>query len=204
MGIKIRSHRGKIELGEYLDQCKDFHGYLAPGLILGGIMVDWAMEVMGSFNSLKAIIETRKCLPDAVQILTACTPGNSKLKILDWGKLAITLFDSHSYRGVRVHLDPDKLALYPLVKAWAMKQKPKKENPLEPLIEQMVEGWRNILACRKVDVKIIPKNLASYGHPRLCIKCGEAFRSGSGDICPGCIESIYTDHLPSTEHQGAV
>ena len=66
--MKIRTHKGKISIETYLERCKDFHGNLAPGLVLGGIMVDWALEAVEPSYLLNAIVETRKCLPDAVQI----------------------------------------------------------------------------------------------------------------------------------------
>jgi formylmethanofuran dehydrogenase subunit E len=189
--IKLRSHKGKIALEDYLENVRKFHGHLAPGLVLGGFMVDWALEVMEPAEILDAVVETRKCLPDAVQLLTKCSIGNGWLKILDWGKLALSLYDIEDRSGARVHLDLRKLNEFPLIRAWAMKEKPKKDNPMEPLIEEMVRAGRNMFTCQKVIIGEIPDRLSPYDKPRLCNGCGEAFRSGSDDLCEGCQEPFF-------------
>lgn len=188
--IKIRSYRGMIDFDEYMEQAKRFHGNLAPGVVLGGLMVDWALEVMEPSELLDAIVETRKCLPDAVQILTKCSIGNSWLKILDWGKLAITLYDIETLSGARIYLDIHKLDQSSLVRTWAMKERPKEENPLEPLINEMIELGRDMLGCKKMTIGTIPERFSPYVMPMICSKCGEAFRFGSDDICQGCITPL--------------
>ena len=89
---------GAVE--QYLEQGKLFHGYLSPGLVLGMFMVDLAQEHLGYCKSLRAVVETQSCVPDAVQIMTGCTYGNSWMRTKDWGKMAITLFDKESGDGV--------------------------------------------------------------------------------------------------------
>ena len=190
--MKIRSYKGKIDIEDFLVQIKDFHGSLAPGLVLGGFMVDWAWEAMESSELLDAIVETRKCIPDAVQLLTKCSIGNGWLRILDWGKLALTLYDFETLSGARVYLDMQKLDHYPMVRAWALKEKSKKENPLEPLVDEMIKAYRDIYSCHKVKVGKIADHLSPYDAPRTCAKCGESFRFAVGDVCPGCIEPYYS------------
>ena len=187
MGMeKLRSYRGKLAIEDYFEEVRRFHGHLAPGLVLGGFLVDWALEAVEPSEMLDAVVETRKCLPDAVQLLTKCSIGNGWMKILDWGKLAVSLYDAKTLRGARVRVDLEKLALYPLVKAWAMKEKAKGENPLDPLVEEMILAKRDILTCKAILIGHIPDQLAPYGQPRICSACGEAFRFGSGDICQAC------------------
>jgi len=189
--VEIKNYKGKIGLEDYFEQCRNFHGSMGPGLVLGGMMVDWALEAMEPSQIFNAVVETRKCLPDAVQILTKCSVGNGWLKILDWGKLAITLYDINTLVGARVHLDYEKVVRYPLVKAWALKEKLKTENPLEPLIDEMIKGGRDMLTCRKGLIGSIPEKLVPYEQPRLCSNCGEAFRCGSDNICQGCLEPFF-------------
>jgi formylmethanofuran dehydrogenase subunit E len=59
---------------------KSFHGYVAPGVVLGGVMVDLARRQLPPEVLFDAVCETRHCLPDAVQLLTPCTLGNGWLK----------------------------------------------------------------------------------------------------------------------------
>ena len=64
---------GEYTFGEYLDAVESFHGYKAPGVVIGGIMVDFAMQQLPSNTLFDAISETTYCLPDAIQLLTPCT-----------------------------------------------------------------------------------------------------------------------------------
>ena len=189
--MKINSYKGRIDMEDFLEQIIEFHGSLAPGLVLGGFMVDWAWEAMESAELVDAVVETRKCIPDAVQLLTKCSIGNGWLRILDWGKLALTLYDFETSEGARVYVDMQKLDHYPMVRAWAMKEKSKEELPLEPLVDEMIMAHRNVFSCSRVKVGKIEDHLASYDRPRICGKCGESFLFADGKICPGCIESYY-------------
>ena len=80
-------------LAECLRIIEDFHGWKAPGLIIGMFMIDLARELVGEYVEMDAIVETRHCLPDAIQLFTPCTVGNGWMKILDWDKFALSLYD---------------------------------------------------------------------------------------------------------------
>lgn len=101
---------------EYLQLVKSFHGTLAPGLLIGGFMVDLAMKHLPEGELFDAVCETPVCLPDAVQILTPCTIGNGWLSIVPFGKFAVTLYEKYSGKGVRVFLDTKKLEVWPEVR----------------------------------------------------------------------------------------
>ena len=45
-------------ISDFLHKIKSFHGHLAPGLVLGGVMVDWAQEQVGRDVEADAIVET--------------------------------------------------------------------------------------------------------------------------------------------------
>jgi len=99
-------------LDDFLSAIEGFHGWKAPGLIIGGFMVDLCQALIGKDVEADAIVESRHCLPDAIQIFTPCTVGNGWLKILDWDKFAITLYDRHTCDGYRVWLDLEKLRAF--------------------------------------------------------------------------------------------
>ena len=105
---------------------KSFHGYAAPGLMMGGFMVDLALSHMPEGVLFDAVCETRSCLPDAVQLLTPCTVGNGWLRILNLGRYALSLYDKYQGDGVRVYVDAQKLRAWPEVETWMLKLKPKK------------------------------------------------------------------------------
>ena len=67
---------GPYTFEEYVEKVRVFHGYPAPGVVLGGIMVDMARRNMHEDGLFDAISETDKCLPDSIQLLTPCTIGN--------------------------------------------------------------------------------------------------------------------------------
>ena len=107
--MAIRSVDEKIcgrSLEAFLSTIETFHGWRAPGLVLGGFMVDWGQELIRNHLGLNieadAIVETRHCLPDAIQLFTPCTFGNGWMKVLDWDKFALSLYDKHRLDGFRV------------------------------------------------------------------------------------------------------
>ena len=91
----------------FMEEVRKFHGWVAPGVLLGGFMVDYALELVGKEVEADAIVDTRFCLPDAVQLLTPCTFGNGWMKVLDWDKFALSLYDKKTREGFRVRLDVD-------------------------------------------------------------------------------------------------
>src|SRR5208282_754967 len=54
---------------EYSALVRKFHGSAAPGVMIGGFMVDLAYSRLPSGGLFDVICETAKCLPDAVQLL---------------------------------------------------------------------------------------------------------------------------------------
>jgi formylmethanofuran dehydrogenase subunit E len=76
-GPWCNTHAGKAyTFEEYLSLVRDFHGHAAPGLLIGGKMVDAALSRISGEVIFDVICETGNCLPDAVQLLTLCTIGN--------------------------------------------------------------------------------------------------------------------------------
>ena len=128
-------------------------GYPAPGLIIGGYMVELAKRHMPEGVLYDAVSETAHCLPDAVQLLTPCTFGNGWLRVLPFGIYAVTLYDKATGEGVRVELDNDKLEPYDAIRSWFLKERPKKEQDTERLQAQIKEAGESILSFRKVRIR---------------------------------------------------
>ena len=176
---------------EYIEQIRRFHGFAAPGVAIGGFMVELAYQHLGEGKLLDAICETTKCLPDAIQLLTPCTVGNSWLRIINTGRYALTLYDKHNGEGVRVFLDPLKLERWPEIKSWFFKLKSEEEQEYPLLMEQIKEAGTSI--CRLQQVKVSPHLLKKQ--PRagfaICPRCKEAYPITDGEICLGCREDPY-------------
>ena len=128
---------GSYTFQEFKRLAENFHGYAAPGLLIGGYMVEMAKARIPEGTLFEAVVETRKCLPDAVQLLTLCSAGNNWMKVHNLGRYAVSLFDKHTGEGVRVSVDPAKLDAFPEIRGWFLKEKPKREQ--EPELLQKAE-----------------------------------------------------------------
>lgn len=171
----------------FMEEARKFHGYPAPGLIIGGYMVEMARRALPEGILFDAISETAQCLPDAVQMLTPCTIGNGWLRIRNFGLYALSLFDKRTGEGVRVHIDSEKLERYPEIKAWFLKLKPKREQDTERLQQEIREAGTDLLTLRPVTVR--PEALGHGGKGGsivLCPLCGEYHPAAFGGICRSC------------------
>jgi formylmethanofuran dehydrogenase subunit E len=155
-------------------------------VVLGGIMVDLAYRHLPEGDLFDALCETKKCLPDAIQILTPCTVGNGWLRIIDIGRYALTLFEKHGGVGIRVFVDPSKLGPFPELKNWFFKLKLKKEQDYDGLLNEIQKAGS--LVCGFEDVSLDPKFIkADYRKGFvLCPSCHEAYPSEHGPLCQGC------------------
>jgi formylmethanofuran dehydrogenase subunit E len=171
---------------EYIHLVKSFHGTLAPGLLIGGFIVDLAMKHLPEGEFFDAVCETPVCLPDAVQILTPCTIGNGWLSVLPFGKFAITLYEKYSGRGVRVFLDTEKLNAWPEIRDWYLKKKKKNEQDSDLLFAQIKEAGYGLLSVQQVQVSPEKVRRKKMGPVGVCPVCGEAYPTRDGDQCRSC------------------
>ena len=188
MSIGSRTHE------EFMEEARAFHGYPAPGLIIGGYMVELAKRHMPEGVLYDAVSETAHCLPDAVQLLTPCTFGNGWLRVLPFGIYAVTLYDKATGEGVRVELDNDKLEPYDAIRSWFLKERPKKEQDTERLQAQIKEAGESILSFRKVRIRQDMLGHRSFGAITRCPLCGSHYPASYGGICRSCQgQSPYED-----------
>jgi formylmethanofuran dehydrogenase subunit E len=184
--VTIKSKTGPINLEEYIQQVLDFHGYTAPGVILGGFMVDLAYRHLPPNGIFDAVCETEKCLPDAIQLLTTCSTGNGWLKVINLGRFALTIYDKDSGEGIRVYINPVKLDNWPEIKTWFYNLKPKKEQNLQLLLEQIKEAGADICGYTavKVDLHFLgTKHRTGFA---ICPRCHESYPAADGKICLSC------------------
>lgn len=170
---------------EVLTTIQRFHGWPAPGVVIGAYMVDLAMERIGPSVEADAIVESIHCLPDAVQLFTPCTLGNGWMKVVDWDKFALTLYDKKTLDGVRVWLDIDKTSKFTDIYNWYMRLVPKRELPLDVLLKRIEAAGRQMLSSTPVEVcQYHGKH--KKGEIEVCTKCGEAYPVKQGDRCLAC------------------
>ncbi|MFH1077154.1 MAG: FmdE family protein [Pseudomonadota bacterium] len=185
---------GPYSFDEFLEAARSFHGNPAPGLIIGGYMIEQAKTYIPEGILYNAVSETTWCLPDAVQMLTPCTVGNGWLKILNLGLYAVSLYDKFEGTGVRVFLDVSKLDPYPEIKTWYLKLKPKKEQDSELLLKQISQAQASVCSAMKITMR--PEYLLrrSKGKISICPICSEAYPLENSSVCRACQgESPYLE-----------
>jgi formylmethanofuran dehydrogenase subunit E len=188
---------GTYTIDDYMHLVKSFHGNVAPGLIIGGFMVDLAMKNLPEGILYDAICETQTCLPDAVQLLTPCTVGNGWLRVLGFGRFALCLYDKYEGHGVRVFMDPKKLKDWPEINAWFFKLKAKKDQDAAALRDQIIEAGTEILTIERVHVDSTKLGKKGKGAIATCPSCGEAYPAKDGATCLACQGgNPYKQRLP--------
>jgi formylmethanofuran dehydrogenase subunit E len=172
-------------LEDFLLIVEQFHGWKAPALLIGGFMVDWAQEGISPGIEFDAFVETYHCLPDAVQLLTPCTFGNGWMKVLDWDKFALSLYDKRTLEGSRVWLDLEKTRSYSLIYDWYMRRIPKKSVDHDLLRDSIIAAGRSMLSRAPVHItKFHGKK--EKGEIAICTGCGEAYPTHQGEQCFAC------------------
>ena len=173
---------------EYINLVQNFHGTLAPGLLIGGFMIDLAQKNLPDCEFYDSICETSACLPDAIQLLTPCSYGNGWMKVVDVGRFALTLFNKYNGNGIRVSISTEKLNNYNEIKNWFLKIKPKNEQDTDLLINEIIDAGINIFDMKEVDVDptLVGKNKGKKIF--ICSECGEAFplENDAIQICRAC------------------
>jgi formylmethanofuran dehydrogenase subunit E len=171
---------------EYIDKLMAFHGNFAPGLLVGGFMVDAAVRKMVHYDFFDAISESTSCLPDAIQLLTPCTVGNGWLKIVNTGRFAIALYEKRCGDGVRVSVNASKLSQYPEIWNWFMRLVSKHDQDKDALLAQIKTAGSDILSVEPVKVSSTLR-VKKPGNPiALCESCGEAYPKNGSNLCLAC------------------
>lgn len=176
---------------EYVERVKLFHGYAAPGVIIGGFMVDFAYQHLPEKGLFDALCETSKCLPDAIQLLTPCTVGNGWLTIVDIGRFALCLYDKQTGEGIRVFVDPARIRKWTEIRDWFFRLKSKKEQNNEMLIRQIKEAGTGICGSQVVNVPDHMRRKKFRSRSVLCPNCGEAYPTDGAPVCSGCRNPLY-------------
>jgi len=180
------SNEASFEIEEFIHRVQSFHGYAAPGVVIGGFMVHLALTRIPEGVLFDAISETPACLPDAIQLLTPCTVGNGWLKIINLGRFALSLYDKYHGNGFRVFLDPGKLEKWPEINDWFFKLKSKSEQSQEDILSQIKKAGVEI--CGVCPIQIKPEFLKKRdkGKIVICPSCKEPYPLRDGDICLAC------------------
>ena len=173
-----------------IEKIVPFHGYLSTGAFIGIQMLNMASDLLDIKVGDKIYVtcETLNCLPDPFQILCGCTIGNKGLKVLDYDKMAITINKSAEpgqdyVKGVRIFLDPEKTAKYPVFHAWIMNER---KVPHEEAVSELIKAGDDVYTWELVDVSVPMKEKKNVV---ICEVCGESFiKKDEKNVCKGCKE----------------
>ena len=182
MSVMIRSYTYE----EYMERVRAFHSFAAPGVLIGGFMVDLAYRHLPDNGLYNALCETPKCLPDAIQLLTPCTIGNGWLTVINLGRYAFSIYEKTSGKGVRVFIDTARLDKWPEIKAWFFKAKSKKEQDYDLLLKEIGEAADGICGVRPIEVPSRFTEKVHRGIFAVCKGCGESYPAADGALCLGC------------------
>ena len=176
---------------QLLDEIKriiSFHGYLSTGAFIALQMLNRAKRLLDIKEGERIFVtcETQNCLPDPFQILCGCTIGNKGLTLVDHGKMAVTINKATEpeeafAKGVRIILDPEKTAKYPIFHKWYMNEE---KVSHEDAITELIKADGDVYSWYFIDVPVPVKSKKNVG---ICSICGESFvQDESEDICKAC------------------
>jgi formylmethanofuran dehydrogenase subunit E len=100
-----------MSLQTFLDQASALHDHLCPRQVLGIRIGMYAAELLGlelpqSDKRLYTFVETDGCFADGVTVATGCSLGHRTLRLMDYGKVAVTFVDTQTGQAVRIWPNP--------------------------------------------------------------------------------------------------
>ena len=177
-----------------LEKCVAYHGHLCMGQVLGVLIAERGMELIGTNDPHEMIVvsENDRCIADALQIVTGTRLGRRSFKLRDMGKMAATFLNTESGKAFRVWLEQEPV---PGGKDFHSLTRPEKENALELVLEA---DTKELLGCMPVSLSFSQNELP--GRPKMridCARCGERVMDGKHvlkgkkKLCLACVRRPY-------------
>ncbi|MEA4957909.1 hypothetical protein SDC9_29521 [bioreactor metagenome] len=176
---------------EQLEKAKVFHGEICGGVLTGTKMAIYAIEEFNlNFNEknpeLISIVEIDRCVYDAVQAITQGSTGTKSVKLIDYGKFAITFYNKETGKAIRL-TDVDASS----------------SNDTGETIDERIERYKNtpaqeLFKIENVNVYFDENNLP--GMPTIkkrCSVCNEVVLDNKHSlingkpICQSCFKGSY-------------
>lgn len=180
-----------MDFNQFVLEMESFHGGRAPGIVVGGLMIETALAEVGETPELSIVVETYNCLPDAAQVLTHCTIGNGGLTVYDWGKFALSAYNSRTLAGVRTFLVTETVAQWPLIDHWFNPSKYSGNRPeFEVLAKELIRARSELIGMKKINAKL-PEGAGQKKKTALCPDCGESYFLKCGSRCSACQGMAY-------------
>lgn len=183
-------------LEEYIEKASK-NGHVRSGMVLGIRLALLGLKEVGiedphqHHRSLVVIVETDRCLPDAIELITGCRLGNRTLKFNDLGKMAATFQNLGSDHAVRVSTRE------------AANQLAHEMFPDLDKDEALGRAYRvlsntELFTCQSGHVELNPEDIPGYWAPRvICAMCEEGIAFNrqlivdGRTICRSCAGQRY-------------
>jgi formylmethanofuran dehydrogenase subunit E len=161
------------ELERLLEETGAMHSHICPRQVLGvrvGMLASrlFYVELPQKEKRLLAFVETDGCFADGVAVATGCRLGKRTMRLVDYGKVAVTFVDTQTGKAVRVWPNPTARE-----RAW-------KYAPEAPdHWHAQLEGYKVMPTCELLlfeEVRLLVSVEAIVSKPGLravCDLCGE-------------------------------
>lgn len=176
-----------------IEKVAPFHGYLSTGAFAGIQMLNIARRILdvSEGDRLFVTCETYNCLPDPFQVLAGATIGNKGLKIVDHGKMAVTITkrgpSGTKVKGVRIMLDPTKTVNYPRLHAWFMKTE---KVPHPEAVSILLSAGESVYTWEIIELDVPEKPRKKIA---VCERCGESFIQRDDELlCISCLDEPHS------------
>ena len=180
------------ELADYLAQTAALHSHLCPRQVLGVRAGLAAADLLGlelpqRDKRVFAFVETDGCFVDGVSVTTGCALGHRTMKLIDYGKVAVTFVDTVTNQAYRIS---PRSGIRDLALIYA----PKAETPWHA---QVIAYQRmradELLLAESVEITLCLQEIISVPGLRVnCAECGEEVMNArhvthqGEQLCLGC------------------
>ncbi|MCS7200194.1 MAG: formylmethanofuran dehydrogenase subunit E family protein [Caldimicrobium sp.] len=179
----------EISLEALLDICKERHGHLCAGQVLGARLSLLGLKLIDIKDPYGAdrkkflvFVEIDRCATDAIQTVTGCSLGKRTMKFYDYGIMAATFLNLETGKAFRIIVKES-------AKERAKLYFPKVDNPaLRELLAYKVMSEEELFEVEEVLVKLKEEDLP--GKPKkkaICSKCQIVVRDG---------KEVYIENQP--------
>ena len=190
-------------LKSMLAQTAAMHKHLCPRQVLGvrmGLVAAglFPLELPQKNKRLLAFVETDGCFADGVSAATGCTLGHRTMRLVDYGKVAVTFADTQTGRAVR---------LSPLasLRKLAAESAPEAANRWQAqLAAYQTLPAEQMFRAQEVRLNLdLPAIVGKAGQRLACAECGEEIlnqrvaEKGGRTLCLSCAGDSYWSALES-------
>lgn len=147
--------------------------HLCPRQVLGVRMGMYAAELFDlplpqTDKRLFAFVETDGCLVDGITAMTGCACGHRTMRIMDYGKCAVTFVDTFTERALRVVPNP-------MARVYARNYAPNAPDRWHAQLEAyQVMPTEELLLAQPVNLTVsLAAIISRHGLRVVCDVCGE-------------------------------